>query len=31
MEGLDDIALTMEKAEAIETYEKASAASRPWV
>jgi len=31
MEGLDDIALTMEKAAAIETYEKASAASRPWV
>ncbi len=31
MEGLDDIALTMEKAEAIDTFEKASAASRPWV
>jgi len=31
MEGLDDIALTMEKAEAIDSFEKASAASRPWV
>jgi 3-isopropylmalate/(R)-2-methylmalate dehydratase small subunit len=30
MEGIDDIGLTMEKAEAIETFEKKSAASRPW-
>jgi 3-isopropylmalate/(R)-2-methylmalate dehydratase small subunit len=30
MEGLDDIGLTMEKADAIESFEKKSAASRPW-
>jgi 3-isopropylmalate/(R)-2-methylmalate dehydratase small subunit len=30
MEGLDDISLTMEKADAIESFEKKSAASRPW-
>jgi 3-isopropylmalate/(R)-2-methylmalate dehydratase small subunit len=30
MEGLDDIDLTMEKADAIESFEKKSAASRPW-
>jgi 3-isopropylmalate/(R)-2-methylmalate dehydratase small subunit len=30
IEGLDDIGLTMEKADAIESFEKKSAASRPW-
>jgi 3-isopropylmalate/(R)-2-methylmalate dehydratase small subunit len=30
MEGLDDIALTMEKAEHIEAFEKESGARRPW-
>ncbi|WP_146584720.1 3-isopropylmalate dehydratase small subunit [Puniceibacterium confluentis] len=31
MNGLDDIGLTMEKAAAIDTFEKAAAQSRPWV
>ena len=31
MNGLDDIALTMEKSAAIDTYESAAASSRPWV
>ncbi len=30
LNGLDDIGLTMEKAPAIETFEKANAESRPW-
>jgi 3-isopropylmalate/(R)-2-methylmalate dehydratase small subunit len=30
MEGLDDIGLTMEKADAIEAFEQKSGASRPW-
>ena len=30
IEGLDDIGLTMEKADAIAAFEKKSAASRPW-
>jgi len=30
MEGLDDIGLTMEKADAIDAFEKQSTASRPW-
>ncbi|MCR8724254.1 3-isopropylmalate dehydratase small subunit [Frigidibacter sp. ROC022] len=31
LEGLDDIGLTMEKASAIDAYEKAAAVERPWV
>ncbi|MEM1040774.1 MAG: 3-isopropylmalate dehydratase small subunit [Pseudomonadota bacterium] len=31
LNGLDDIGLTMEKAESIDTYETKLAASRPWV
>ncbi|MDW4498968.1 3-isopropylmalate dehydratase small subunit [Sulfitobacter sp. D35] len=31
MEGLDDIGLTMEKAESISNYEAESAQARPWV
>ena len=31
MEGLDDIGLTLEKADAIEAFERASQAQRPWV
>ena len=31
LEGLDDIALTMEKAAAIDTFEAAASQSRPWV
>jgi 3-isopropylmalate/(R)-2-methylmalate dehydratase small subunit len=30
MEGLDDIGLTLEKAEAIETFEREARAARPW-
>jgi 3-isopropylmalate/(R)-2-methylmalate dehydratase small subunit len=30
MEGLDDIALTLEKAEAIEAFEQSARAARPW-
>jgi 3-isopropylmalate/(R)-2-methylmalate dehydratase small subunit len=30
MEGLDDIGLTMEKAEAIEAFEREARAARPW-
>jgi len=30
IEGLDDIGLTLEKAEAIEAFEQQNAASRPW-
>ncbi|MGH6791192.1 MAG: 3-isopropylmalate dehydratase small subunit [Methyloceanibacter sp.] len=30
MEGLDDIGLTMEKADAIQAFEQASRATRPW-
>lgn len=30
LNGLDDIGLTLEKAGAIDTFEKATAASRPW-
>ena len=30
MEGLDDIALTMEKADAIEAFEQETGTSRPW-
>jgi 3-isopropylmalate/(R)-2-methylmalate dehydratase small subunit len=30
MEGLDDIGLTMEKADAIEAFERASRVQRPW-
>jgi len=30
MEGLDDIGLTLEKADAIAAYEQAAGASRPW-
>jgi len=30
IEGLDDIGLTLEKADAIETFEQQNAASRPW-
>ncbi|MEX0745430.1 MAG: 3-isopropylmalate dehydratase small subunit [Phycisphaeraceae bacterium] len=30
MEGLDDIGLTMEKADAIQAFEQASRAARPW-
>jgi 3-isopropylmalate/(R)-2-methylmalate dehydratase small subunit len=30
MEGLDDIGLTLEKADAIEAFERASQAQRPW-
>ncbi len=30
LNGLDDIGLTMEKAAAIDTFEKAAAAERPW-
>jgi 3-isopropylmalate/(R)-2-methylmalate dehydratase small subunit len=30
MEGLDDIGLTLEKAEAIETFEQDARAARPW-
>ena len=30
MEGLDDIALTIEKADAIEAFEQETATSRPW-
>ena len=30
MEGLDDIGLTLEKADAIEDFERASQAQRPW-
>ena len=31
MEGLDDIGLTLEKADAIEAFERASQVQRPWV
>jgi len=31
LNGLDDIGLTMEKAGAIDTYEKSASQSRPWV
>jgi 3-isopropylmalate/(R)-2-methylmalate dehydratase small subunit len=31
MNGLDDIGLTMEKASAIDTFEAAASAARPWV
>jgi 3-isopropylmalate/(R)-2-methylmalate dehydratase small subunit len=31
MEGLDDIGLTLEKADAIEAFERTSQAQRPWV
>jgi len=31
LEGLDDIALTMEKSEAIAAFEKQAAATRPWL
>ena len=31
LEGLDDIAMTMRKADAISAFEKKAAASRPWV
>ena len=31
LEGLDDIALTLEKASAIDTFEKQAESSRPWV
>ena len=31
LNGLDDIALTMEKAESISTFEKKNAASHPWL
>ena len=31
LEGLDDIALTLEKATAIDTFEESAATSRPWV
>ena len=31
LEGLDDIGLTMEKADAIAAYETRAAAERPWV
>ncbi|MCX7889761.1 MAG: 3-isopropylmalate dehydratase small subunit [Rhodobacteraceae bacterium] len=31
MNGLDDIALTLEKAAAIDSFEKKAAAARPWV
>ncbi len=31
LNGLDDIGLTMEKAASIDTFEKATAQSRPWV
>jgi 3-isopropylmalate/(R)-2-methylmalate dehydratase small subunit len=31
LNGLDDIGLTLEKAQAIDTYEAAAAQSRPWV
>jgi 3-isopropylmalate/(R)-2-methylmalate dehydratase small subunit len=30
MEGLDDIGLTMEKADAIEAFEHDARAARPW-
>ena len=30
MEGLDDVALTLEKAEAIEAFEQSARAARPW-
>jgi len=30
LEGLDDIGLTLQKADAIATYEKAAATARPW-
>jgi 3-isopropylmalate/(R)-2-methylmalate dehydratase small subunit len=30
MEGLDDIGLTMEKAEAIEAFERNARSARPW-
>jgi 3-isopropylmalate/(R)-2-methylmalate dehydratase small subunit len=30
IEGLDDIGLTLEKADAIEAFEQQNAASRPW-
>ena len=30
MEGLDDIGLTLEKAEAIEAFEQSARAARPW-
>jgi 3-isopropylmalate/(R)-2-methylmalate dehydratase small subunit len=30
MEGLDDIGLTLEKAEAIEAFEQDARAARPW-
>jgi 3-isopropylmalate/(R)-2-methylmalate dehydratase small subunit len=30
MEGLDDIGLTLEKADAIEAFERDSTAQRPW-
>jgi 3-isopropylmalate/(R)-2-methylmalate dehydratase small subunit len=30
MEGLDDIGLTLEKAEAIDAYEERSRLERPW-
>ena len=30
MEGLDDIGLTLEKAEAIESFEQGHRASHPW-
>jgi 3-isopropylmalate/(R)-2-methylmalate dehydratase small subunit len=31
LEGLDDIALTLEKASAIDTFEESATTSRPWV
>jgi 3-isopropylmalate/(R)-2-methylmalate dehydratase small subunit len=31
MNGLDDIGLTLEKAAAIDTFEKGAAQARPWV
>ncbi|MFO1150310.1 MAG: 3-isopropylmalate dehydratase small subunit [Alsobacter sp.] len=31
LNGLDDIGLTMEKADSIDTYEKKAATSRPWL
>ena len=30
MEGLDDIGLTLEKAEAIEDFERSARTARPW-
>jgi 3-isopropylmalate/(R)-2-methylmalate dehydratase small subunit len=30
MEGLDDIGLTMEKADAIDAFEREARAARPW-